>query len=286
MKKNWILCASIVAAGWLSTPAFSAVNFDLALYKDSTTNTSQTNVDTPIAYGSTAWGNERTFTNNTVSATASAWSGTGGTGGLNTQTIEAAYLPIWSGGLGVYNRDAANPNSSDVDTSEFNSPEHAMDNEGRADTILLNFSSQKVNLSSVQMGWWSGDSDFFVLAYTGSGAPPLSGQAYPNLDNVGWTLVGNYSNAGTSVTNLNAPSIYSSFWLIGAGGFDANTGVVSGSSKILPNGADYLKLAAVSGVTMNGGTVPPAGVPEPGSLALAGIALLGVMGVRRRKAAA
>ncbi len=317
MKKNWILGASIIAAGWLSTPAFSAVSFNLAMYKNSTTNTAETNVSTPIAYGSSAWGNTRTFTDNTVSATASALSGTGGTGGLNTQTLEAAYLPIWSGGLGVYNKDAANPTNSERDTSEFVSPEHALDNEGRADSILLDFSSnsQKIRLDTASIGWTTSDSDFFVLAYTGAGAPTPVGSTYANL--TGWTLVGNYSNQGTGVVNLatagngsvinpNQPNIYSSFWLIGAGGFESGVGVTNDTTtqsvcvRYRSNGScrtwgtktvtsyDYIKLAAVGGTTMNGGGTGGGGgsAPEPGSLALAGLALLGMMGVRRCKAAA
>jgi hypothetical protein len=246
---------------------------------------------------------------------ASAYSNTGNNGTSTTsvdnnnanqlQAANLAYNSSWQG-LGAYNRDAASStatsDSSGKDFQEGQSPEHSFDNNERADSVLLSFGSS-VNLTSITFGWTSVDSDFFVLAFTGVGAPTLTGQTYANL--TGWTLVGNYSNQGTTAVNLASPGgtgsvvsnsgLSSSYWLIGAGGFTSGVGVNSGDKSAggsyLALGAtgssfDYLKLTSV-GVTNGGGGTGGGGgsAPEPGSLALAGAAFLGMMGMRRRKAA-
>lgn len=239
-----------------------------------------------------------------VSLSASAYSNTGTNNGdrsvdnSNSNLLESAYLYRGTGwqGLGVYNRDKDNG----TDSQEGSDPEHSIDNNERTDAVLMDFGGKDIRLDTVDIGWSAYDSDFFVLAYQGAGTPTLSGTSYKELS--GWTLIGNYSNQGArnvdlaaasgSVINPDRANIYSSFWLIGAGGFEAGTGIVFDTAKKCSYNScwtvksyDYLKLAGVGGTIKDGGGNQEQ-VPEPGSLALLGLAFLGLVGTRKFKPAA
>lgn len=311
--KNIKLMLALAACGLISQQAGAASDWSLT----SGTNTS------PV------YGNSRTFSPDagTVSVTVTAFSSTGGTSttkepntGRNSNTIEDAYLSIYtpSSGLGVVNRDGSSSSSVAVssstgsDANEFvnNGSEHSMDNNGRSDVMLLTFTDQ-IALQSLKLGWIGADSDVFILAW--SGAAPvggitsqLAGKTFAQIaaDTAndpanGWRLIDSLSNVALNTTtefNKSAP-VYSSYWLIGTGGFSSaasgggvTSGDKSGSNWITfgSTGAqyDYVKLAAVGGTTYSPPPTTTPGVPEPGSLALAGAAFLGMVGMRRRKAAA
>lgn len=200
---------------------------------------------------------------------------TGWKSSSNTADVYSTSVDFWSGnGIGVGGESSSNG-------------EHSLDNKNGYEVALLSF-NQQVRLESVTAGWTQTDSDIFVMAYTGSGSASaaLDGGNFATLASRGWTLVGNYSTIGTTTKSLGTTSgafedTYSSFWLIGAGGFTVNSGVSNADSKY-----DYVKIATVGGTvkpTTPGGGTP---VPEPGTLALAGLALAGVAGVRRRRTAA
>ncbi len=128
------------------------------------------------------WTFNNTITNTQggITATASAWSNTAnGPSGSNT-VLESAFLNTYgSNGLGVKNKDYV---TGGGDANEGVNPEHAIDNDQRRDSVLFSF-SDKVNLSSTYFGWISGDADFSVYAYTGSGSGPsaLNGAPTPTL---------------------------------------------------------------------------------------------------------
>ena len=275
-----LLAGALLAASSAAALAAQAWSVDLQNGAATVTGNNYTTVRTYV----TGSGDD------TLTLSASAYSNTGTNNGRSTvdnsnnNLLESAYLYRGSGwqGLGVYNRDKDNG----TDSQEGSDPEHSIDNNERTDAVLMDFGGKGIRLDTVDIGWSAYDSDFFVLAYQGAGTPVLSGTSYKNLS--GWTLIGNYSNQGASVVNLatagsgsvinaDRANIYSSFWLIGAGGFEVGTGVVFDSKD------DYLKLAGVGGTVKND---TPGQVPEPGSLALLGLAALGLVGSRKFKPAA
>jgi len=263
-----------------------------------------------------SWGNTVTATGSqngqTVTATSQAWSNTGnttlGNNATNTTTtgqasattaLETAYLGLYTGGIGVNNRDGlgsgantgdntGNGSTTSPDTYS-NAPEHAIDNNGRYDSVLFSFNTA-VDVNSFTIGYPpSGglDSDMLVLAYTGSGTPITSGTStYASMLTNGWTAIGGttvngapnvYSNVAnntnqTAVVNCTLSNCFYQYWLIGTYIPLWNGGAQPDSSS------DFAKILSVTGAPKQGK------VPEPGSLLLAGAALgMGTIVRRMRK---
>ncbi|HSV50636.1 MAG TPA: exosortase-dependent surface protein XDP1 [Burkholderiaceae bacterium] len=165
---------------------------------------------------------------------------------------------------------------------------HATDNKYGTDAILFTFTTA-TSLSSVKIGWNGSDnatgtssgaykdSDLSVLAWTGAGAPGSLAGAAPN--SAGWTLIGNYANVGLLTGNtalVAAATTFSSYWLVSAYNSSYYGNTLNGGSQ--DNFFDAFKVLKVSGT--------PTTVAEPGSLALFGLAAIGLAAARRRKAKA
>jgi len=279
-RKFWqaIRAASVMAIG------LGVMNTAQATYSSNNNcgggGTSNPNCDT------WTFNNQTSNTQGGITATASGWSNT--VGSANVQ-LDSAYITLnGSSGLGVRNNDCsgfANCTGGGSDTNEGLSPEHAIDNNGRTDSILFSF-TDKVNLTSFSAGWVSTDSDFTVLAYTGAGNPAsLANQTYAGLLSNGWSLIGNFLAGSSTGAHDFSNNTYSSYWLIGA----LNTMVGGDSTKA---GNDYFKLISLAGCTCD--NAPPGtpgcstgggggGVPEPGTLLLMGAGLLGLTRFKVRR---
>jgi hypothetical protein len=203
-----------------------------------------------------SYGNSRSFTSSGVTLTATGWSNTGAGG-----AIQDAYLGAYGGGLGVTNRSEGNGGNNT----------HQVDNGGgHIDSVRLAFSAPtEVRLTDLLFGFSStSDSDFTVL-YSDTGT--MSG-TYGSLS--GWNLLGagNVNCNGAVSCSVNNPAnggIFASYWLVVA------NGAFGGTNDLRD---DAFKLQTVTGVYRDRRKVP-----EPGTLALLSLGLMGLGAVRRRK---
>jgi MYXO-CTERM domain-containing protein len=197
--------------------------------------------------------------------------------------FQAAKIEDWSGGFGVsYSGESGT------------SPEHAMDNNGKLEMLMFSFDSSFA-LSNVTIGWPSStyDTDISILAWTGAGDPrsALTGSNENNLLATGWDLVGHYDNLNDyEARAVNGSALSSSYWII-----SAFSKYGDASAPGWDGAKDYMKLYSIKGQftcvnaspsdpSCNPGSGGGGQVSEPGSMALAGLALAGVFGVRRRRA--
>ena len=274
------------SAGMSATnPSLNAANATTATATTSTTKIGDTRFLTgngQYTDGGTNYGNTITWAGSTSgsSVTVSAWSTTNVVGGV--AKFESAYIGNYGGDLGVTGQpNAALTGNGEIDptTHQTSPPEHAIDNIGAYDALLFSFASS-VNLADVSIGYPTDskmDSDATILYWAGTGDPTkststgggLSMRTIGDLTSNGWRVATNEQlSLGNNATNI-SPSIASSYWLVGA------YMPISGTVPTNVNGGnDYFKV--------NGITTAPRLVPEPGTLALFGIAGIALFARRRR----
>ena len=174
------------------------------------------------------------------------------------------------------NHEQSCSGNSCTDYTTGSDPEHAMDNNGAYETLLLSFQAA-TQLTGLTIGFPGGstpDSDMSVLYYKGTGTPTLIGQTYANLVSSGlWGVVNDPSllNVGASASNTASFSATSQYFLVGA--------YISGLSgqQVADSNPDYVKLRSIT-------TGSVGRVPEPASIALFGIAGAAWFASRRRLA--
>lgn len=311
-RANWLAAIALLAGMGLSGSAHAVWTFDNAGVSGVGNYTNCSLSSTPSCDTSGESGAK--VNNTTVSLSgyyatsmASNWIKTQ----ANTNGNGAAGLAYFAGaGQGMY---------SGTDSGQ---PYHALDNNGNTEAVLLTFTDATV-LTSIGLGFADSTSsteigcrnnttgalttttgtcgtgttsmgdtvDVSLFRWTGGQAPTLT-NATGSLGG-SWELVGNYGDMVKDTTNpynlVNSTGKTSSWWLISAynSGFTQSAGRENRGT--LNNGNDYFKLYAVAGTvcTSNltngqcGGSSSK--IPEPATLALTSVALLGVAGLRRRK---
>jgi len=213
-----------------------------------------TPVTVNLAPNTTGYVNSFSYTSTEANFGVTGWSNKA----TGNKAIAQDQIARWAGsGIGVENQ---------------NSPQHAVDNSsGDYDALLFSF-NKVVDLSGLGIGWYSGDADVSLLAYTG--AAPFSGgltgfgSSWSALLGAGWSVVGNYNRNGTGNFSVNAADTQSQYWLVGAYNNDF------GGSLSTKN--DYFKLNSISFEAVK--------VPEPSAFFLIALGLLGLVGARRRAA--
>lgn len=217
------------------------------------------------------------------------WSNTGNGGTL--QQGKLTQSDYW--GLMLQNQEEKN-----------DTPNHSIDSfDTYFDMVLLSF-EKAVDLTAFDVGWaqerkstydtnnYASQADLSIAAFSGGGGASFGGlfntnSTWSSLLTSGWSAVQNLANvkdtSGNNVVyNTITSSIKSKYWLIGAyNPIFKNIAETDDPNGLGTGWRDGFKLASVQGVTQQS-TTPPTQVPEPSTLAILGLGLLGLVQSRRK----
>jgi len=265
----------LATLGLLLIPGITAAKVTFDMYRES-------DCVAGSPYGCGGWDTSRTYedTNGTNEVEIGGYYGTA------TSTISKGEVESWSG-VGV--------RTGSTDPYD-NQPYHAIDNKyDEFEMVLFDFGNGNLMaLNEVRLGYWSGDSDLSIAAYTKDNGGitddtvSIIGDTWDNLTATAssdWTYVASASNPGTSTFNFNnstteANNIKSRYWLVGA-----YNKVLNGDAIMGRDLTDAVKLRIVAGnlsspCTHDCGCTDPDGcgndvpVPAPFLLMLGGLAFI------------
>lgn len=176
-----------------------------------------------------------------------------------TGAFAKATLTVWSGGIGVKNP---------FDTNESGSPNHATDNSGKDDLVVFQHYNPSYLFTGFQIGWKSSDAD--ITAWIGGNSLganyDFTGTHFSDLAGLGFTKF-TFNNVPVNTTQDLDPDTIGRYLIIAPTEFDPSTNC-GRRGRSACDQYDYFKISQISGDE-------PVTVPEPGTLALFGVALFG-----------
>lgn len=250
-------------------------------WNDSSSSAYCTVGSTGCTTGGTNYGNTYTWSAASSGGNTSVTMSAFGTTTLSTTTnLQKAWIGNYgSNGFGITSQSSGELNSSHDPDAVSPTYQHAIDNTSAYESLLFSFSSA-VTLNSLSIGFKGQNADATVLEYQGTGNPTasLTSQSYSSMlcasasSTNCWNIVGNLLGMSTSGANAITGGTASSYWMVGA---------------YLPIGTNSAYSGINDAFKVSGFTATRATVPEPGSIALFGIAGAALVGSRcRRKHAA
>jgi hypothetical protein len=241
--------------------------------------------ENPAATTTSLATNSKTFTSTTGSKTLTVralYSTNDGSSGalriresITSPDNDYARLQAYGGGLGIVNP---------VNSDEVNEPNHAVDNNGRDEFLLFDF-EEAMNLDSFRIGYsnansssadsrpdidiWVGPNNASPVSFFNSNGTS-SGVTIASLVSAGFTKYNTFQNVATNTTvnadpnnpnNPTNPSLYGRYMLV--------------SGALGSGNNDAFKFNQITGTA----------TPEPGTIVLLGIGLVGFVWAGRRQRA-